>query len=105
MRREFQELVWKCANKALSALGEPTMQSIVWHMNNAGVPMSPEDFDVRKFDAALKVLMGEGANIVMDLVAQKMAAELGLDATFKSGLSGLDRVLKVLEMAKEMERR
>lgn len=81
------------------------MQSIVWHMNNASVSMAPENFDVRKFDAALKVLMGEGGNIVMDLVAQKMATELGLDATLKNSLSGLDKVLKVLEMAKEMERR
>lgn len=97
----LQELLWRCTQDALAALGEPTMQSLVWHMNNASVSMTPQSFDVRKFDAALKVLMGEGASIVMDLVAQKMATELGFDATFKNGLSGLDRVLKVLEMERK----
>lgn len=101
----LQALLWRCTQDALVALGEPTMQSIAWHMDKVGVSVTPENFDVRKFDAALKVLMGEGANVIMDLVAQKMAKELGLDATFKNGLSGLDRVLKVLETAKETDYR
>ena len=52
-------LVWKCTSDALMSLGEPTMQSLVWHVNN-GAPVGPEEFDIVKFEIALREMVGGG---------------------------------------------
>jgi hypothetical protein len=97
-----QEALSKCARDALLTLGEPTMQSLVWHLSNAGVQMTPDAFDVRKFYEGLQDIVGGGADIVMDIVARSMALELKLNVDFDSHASALDKVLKVLEVAQKV---
>jgi hypothetical protein len=52
--------------KVLSSLGEPTMQALFWELGRQGVTTSPESFDIRKFDAEMKKIFGDGANVFMD---------------------------------------
>ena len=99
-----REVLLKCTQDALLALGEPTMQSLVWHLNNAGVQVVPENFDIRRFYAALKDMMGGGADIIMDIVAHTMAFELQLDVTLDPRAPALEKVLKVLEVAQKVAR-
>lgn len=96
-----QELLFRCANDALSTLGEPTMQSFLWHMGNAGVKMAPKEFDIKKFYSALYDMTGGGADIIMEIIARQMAAELGLELDAKA--PGLDKVLEVLRAAQKVE--
>lgn len=95
----LQRLAWKCTQEVLSALGEPTMQSLAWHTGRSGVSMAPDDFDIKKFHTSLYELMGEGADILVEQVARGMAEELKLPSDFGKDLTGIERVLKVLEIA------
>lgn len=99
----LQRLAWKCTQDALATLGEPTMQSLEWHMSNAGVSMAPDDFDIKRFHASLFELMGVGADIVMDIIAGNMAAELKLESEPGGSLPGIERVLKILEIAEKVK--
>ncbi|AIF84384.1 hypothetical protein NTE_02331 [Candidatus Nitrososphaera evergladensis SR1] len=98
-----QAVLLKCAWEALSTLGEPTMQSIVWHLSNAGVEMVPETFDIRKFYPALADMIGDsGADIIMEIAARSMVLELQLDVPTDPRDPALEKVLKVLEVAQKV---
>lgn len=100
---DLQRLTWKCTQAVLTDLGEPTIQSLTWHMSKAGTSMAPDEFDIRKFHSALYELMGYGADVVMEHVAKQMAEELKLEADTGKGLSGIERVLKLLEIAEKVK--
>lgn len=97
------ELVWRCTRDALLTLGEPTMQSLVWHANNCGVPMAPEEFDVARFAEVLRDMIDGGADIILSIAADSLAAELKIEAPFDPKLSGVERINKVLNMAAKAE--
>lgn len=98
------ELLWRHTQEALSMLGEPTMQSLVWHAGKSGAAAAPQDFDVVKFSETLHDLIGDGADIIFSIVADKLAAELEIRPSFAHGATGLERVLKVMEAAQEVGR-
>ena len=99
----MRKLLWSSVQEALGSLGEPTMQSLTWHMNRTGVPMEPESFDVKRFYAALFELTGEGADVLLDLVAKRMIEKLKMDDNFGKNFSGIERVLKILETAEKVK--
>jgi hypothetical protein len=96
---DVQGLLYKCVQDALATLGEPTLQSLVWHIGNAGVPMAPKDFDICKFYVVLYEMTGGGADILVDLVARQMAAELKLEVD--PGAPSLEKVLKLVRIAQK----
>jgi hypothetical protein len=65
--------------------------------------MAPDDFDIKKFHESLYQLMGEGADIVVEQVAGSMAKELKLPSDFGKDLTGIERILKVLEVAEKVK--
>ncbi|WP_415283966.1 hypothetical protein [Candidatus Nitrososphaera sp. FF02] len=91
------ELLCRCARDALSTLGEPTVQSLLWHMGNAGVKMAPGEFDIKRFYSALYDMTGGGADIIMEIIARRMADELGMQ--MNTSATGLEKVLEVLKAA------
>lgn len=99
----LQRLAWKCTQAVLITLGEPTIQSLMWHLSKAGVSMAPDEFDIKKFHSAICKLMGEGADVVMEYVAKQMMEELKLEADTGKGLFGIERVLKLLEIAEKVK--
>ena len=68
-------LVWKCTSDALMSLGEPTMQSLVWHVNN-GAPVGTEEFNIVKFEIALREMVGGGADIILSIVADSQSCHV-----------------------------
>ena len=98
------ELLWRHTQEALTMFGEPTMQSLVWHASQSGAAAAPQDFDVVKFSRALRDMIGDGADIIFSIVADKLAADLELKPDFAQGATGLERVLKIMEAAREVER-
>lgn len=92
-------MLYKCVQDSLAALGEPTLQSLVWHVGNAGVQMAPENFDICKFYVALYDMTGGGADIIMDLVAKQMAAELKMEVD--PDAPSLEKVLKIMRVAQK----
>lgn len=99
----LQRLMYKCVQDSLASLGEPTMQSLIWHMSRSGVPVDPENFDIKKFYVALSELIDGGADVILDLVARNMAEALKLGDDFDKNLSGIERVLKILETAEKVK--
>ncbi|MGI0019400.1 MAG: hypothetical protein ACREAY_02905 [Nitrososphaera sp.] len=97
------ELAWRCTRDALMTLGEPTMQSLFWHANSCGVPMAPEEFDIVKFENALHDMVGGGADIILSIVADSLAAELRIEAAFDLSLSAIERVKQALNLAAKVE--
>jgi len=91
------ELAWKCTSDALMTLGEPTMQPLVWHAN-IGAPVAPEEFDIVKFKIALRDLVGGGADILVSIVADSLAAELKIETPFESELSAMGRIKQILDL-------
>jgi hypothetical protein len=85
-------------------LGEPTMQSLVWHAGKSGAATVPQDFDIVKFSEVLHDMIGEGADIIFSIVADKLAAELEIKSEFARGATGLERILKIMEAAREVGR-
>jgi hypothetical protein len=75
------------------------LQSLTWHMSKAGIPMDPENFDIRRFHESLVELL----DVVMKLVAKNMAEELRLKEHFGKDLSGIERVMKILEIAEKVK--
>lgn len=99
----IQALLWRSTQTALASLGEATLESLTWHMSKAGVPMDPENFNIRRFHESLVELLDVGADIVMELVAKNMAEELRLKEKVGKDLSGIERVMKILEIAQKVE--
>ncbi len=95
-------LVWKCTSDALMSLGEPTMQSLVWHVNN-GAPVGPEEFDIVKFEIALREMVGGGADIILSIVADSLAAELKIETPFELELSAMGRIKQILNLDAKVE--
>jgi hypothetical protein len=98
------ELLWRHTQEVLAMLGEPTMQSLVWHAGKSGAATTPQDFDIVKFSEALHDMIGEGADIIFSIVADRLAAELKITPSFEHSANGLERVLKIIESAKEVGR-
>ena len=76
--------------EVLSALGEPTMQSLAWHIGRSGVSVAPDDFDIKKFHASLYELMG-GADILVEQVARGMAEGKSVSGAGRIRTSDLQR--------------
>ena len=95
-------LVWKCTSDALMSLGEPTMQSLVWHAHN-GSPVAPEEFDIVKFEIALRDMVGGGADIILSIVADSLAAELKIETPFEPKLSAMGRIKQILNLDAKVE--
>jgi hypothetical protein len=80
------EFACKCTSAALMTLGESTMQSLVEHANN-GAPVAAEEYDIVKFEIALRDMVGWGADIILAIVADSLAAELKNETPFEPKLS------------------
>ncbi|WP_337862000.1 hypothetical protein [Nitrososphaera sp.] len=97
-----QAAAYWCSHEVLAGLGEPTMQSLVWHMAKAGVHMAPENFDMRAFAAALHDLLGGGADVILDQVAKSMARRLQVQVA-EPGLPALERITRIMEVAQKAQ--
>lgn len=101
---DAQRALWESVQEAMLTLGEPTMQSMIWHMDRAGVPMAPETFSIMKFSVALHDMINGGADVILDIAARNMAAKLVIDVQVDPRATAMDRIYKILEMAKQVER-
>lgn len=93
-------VLWKCTEDALAALGRSTMHMLVWQISRSGVETSPDKFDIRKFAGALRGLLGEGSESVLNLVYKNLLRRMQVEATPDPGLPPLEKIMKLLEAKK-----
>jgi len=59
--------------KVLSSLGEPAMEAFFWELNSQNISVNPEEFDLRKFEQALKKVFGDGSKIFLDEIYAQLS--------------------------------
>ena len=96
---DVSEVLWKSTQDALNILGKSTMQTLSWQLNSKGSEMTPDNFDINKFAAALGCLLGEGSEPVMSLVHQNLCRHLKVDPA-DPDIPARDRINKILEAKK-----
>jgi len=96
---DAKKTLWKATEDALNSLGKSTMQMITWQMNKMDVEMAPDNFDIKKFAVALNGLLGEGAEMVLNLAYANLCRQLKIDLA-DPGLPALDKINRVLETKK-----
>ena len=98
-----RHLAWLGVQDALLSLGNAAMESIMWHMDRAGVETVPETFNIRKFAAALYDMIDGGADMLLDIAAKSMAARLNMGVDYDPKALPLDRILHIMEVAKQVD--
>lgn len=98
-----QHLAWLGVQDALLSLGNATMESIMWHMDRAGVETVPETFNVRKFAAALYDMIDGGADVLLDIAAKSMVGRLQTEIKLDPKALPMDRMLQIMEVARQVD--
>lgn len=93
-------VLWKCTEDALMTLGKSAMYMLVWQISRSGVETTPDKFDIRKFAAALRVLLGEGSESVLNIVYKNLLKRMQVEADPDPDLLPLEKIMKLLEAKK-----
>lgn len=92
--------ILEAVSRALSELGNSTMRSIIWHLENKGILLDPPNFVLRRFYDGLQELLGNGADMLMQEVYEDLLKRLGLDHEPATGLSPLDKIENLMTTTK-----
>ncbi|HJS82275.1 MAG TPA: hypothetical protein VJ742_05510 [Nitrososphaera sp.] len=92
--------------KVLSSLGEPTMQALFWELSSQGVTTNPEEFDIRKFDAEMKKIFGDGANVFMEEIYSQFKGQFeqrygehgNLPTSDEENLPAVEKIQRILSL-------
>jgi hypothetical protein len=90
----------KSTEEALSALGRPSMQSLIWQMSKNGVDMAPDNFDINKFAQVLRGLLGEGSETVLNMIYMNLCRHLKINLQADQDLPALEKISKIIEAKK-----
>lgn len=99
-----QELL-AVTERILGALGEPTMQALLWHMGTEGVSLTPEKFDIIKLDRELKEIFGDGADLFMKEIYIQLRQRIASEAShidLDERLAPVEKIMKLLELKVSM---
>ncbi len=82
----------------LSELGSSTNRSLIWHLENKGISLDPQNFVLQHFYQGLEELLGNGADMLMQKVYENLRKRLSVDPGPLVGLSAVDRIEKIISM-------
>jgi ribosomal protein L20A (L18A) len=96
-------LLHQAINEGLLSLGEPIMKTILWHLKAHGVFVdSRNEIDVRVLHSALRQIVGNIADVVMEEVYSNLAARNGLTIKqIKSTEAVVVKIEKLLQSSDE----
>ncbi|MEW6604682.1 MAG: hypothetical protein AB1351_08350 [Thermoproteota archaeon] len=92
--------LWKSVEEALNSLGRPTMKTLTWQLSENGVSMAPDNFDVNKFDKVLKEFLGEGSEVILNMIYRNMCRYLKTNQRDDQDLRALEEINRILEAEK-----
>lgn len=98
MRGTVGPAVIEVVKDVLSIFGTPTMESMVWQLNQKGVSFAPSSFDIGQFEKELKLLMGEGSDIIMELIYQKLCERTAITLVERDGAPAIEKIRKLSGM-------
>lgn len=76
---KFNNVLLEAVDEGLSALGESVKQAIYWHLKNRyNIERSEIPLKLKEFVEVLKIVFGEGANVLFKLIAKKLYAKIGV---------------------------
>jgi hypothetical protein len=84
---------------ALSILGIPTMESLIWQLNQKGVSFAASTFDIAQFNKELEVLFGEGSGVIIQLIYQKLCARMGVTIDETGGTLTIEKIRQIVELS------
>jgi hypothetical protein len=83
---------------ALSILGKPTMECLVWQLTQKGVSFAPSTFDIDHFNKELELLFGEGSGVIMRLIHQKLCDRMGKEIDESGPI--IEKIRQLVELGK-----
>jgi hypothetical protein len=98
--RDPENQILAAITGTLSELGDSTMNSLLWHLENKGISLNPHDFVLKLFYDGLQELLGNGADMLMQEIYEHLLKQLGVDPEPEDGLSPFDMIEKIMTTAK-----
>lgn len=90
--------LWKSVEEALNSLGRPAMKTLTWQLSENGVSMVPDNFDVNKFAKVLKGFLGEGSEVILNMIYRNMCRHLKTNPQDDQDLPALEKISRILEV-------
>jgi hypothetical protein len=88
--RDPENQILAAITGTLSELGDSTMNSLLWHLENKGISLDPQHFVLLSFYDGLKELLGNGADLLMQEIYEHLLKQLGIDYEPGAGLSPVE---------------
>ena len=90
---EFERAVVEAVDEAFLSLGDSVRRSLYWYLeNHHGVARDETPFKLDAFVKGLRSIFGEGANILVKMIAKRLYGKLGLPFEEKAGWGLIDYV-------------
>ena len=102
----IQRLLYNAFYEAISFLGQPVAQTMLWHLQNRGViSQTYRTFDIDRLDAGLREILGSGSDVVMEKIYENLARNWTMNKpqAFEKDQSSKSYLEKIYLLEQEME--
>jgi len=98
--RNTQEILRQAISDGLFALGEPIMNTILWHLKSQGVFLdSNSDVDINLFYQQLEQIVGNIADTIMDEIYESLIQRIPNNSyRLKDSTPVIDKIEKILQV-------
>jgi hypothetical protein len=95
-----QALLHRAIDEALGSLGDSIHGTLAWHLKSRGISLEKKDIDIEAFHMHLSALLGAGADMIMDMVWDRLQRQSGLSISeaAESKGSSLEKIQKAMEI-------
>ncbi len=67
-----KQILCRSVTDVLSYLGGSIKQDVTWQLNQKGIFLNSEEFNVKRFEHVLRELFGDNADVMLDLIYCKL---------------------------------
>lgn len=95
-----KQILCRSITDVLSYLGDSTMQEVIWQLNQKGISLNSEEFNIKQFEDALRELFGDGADVMLDLIYYKLnnrLSQLVAVPKLEPRYSPMEKIVKLIE--------
>ena len=96
-----QVLLQRAIDEALSSLGDSIHVTLAWHLKSRGISLEKKDINIEAFHMHLSALLGAGADMIIDMVWDRLRKQSGLvineDVAGSKG-SSLEKIQRAMEI-------
>jgi hypothetical protein len=94
---DIDAVLQKAMQESLKQLGGVSSNALLWYLSNNGFRVTDKTIDIDIFYKSMQTILGNGADLVMQLLFKKLCKDFGYAADVKMANSSMvDRINAVL---------